>query len=79
MTLGEKLLELRQARGWSQRELARRSMVRHALINQLERGRRHDTTGRNLRRLALVLHVSIDYGVCVAAERKTGKLDFDVG
>ena len=28
MTLGEKIHEVRQARGWSQRELARRAMVR---------------------------------------------------
>jgi transcriptional regulator with XRE-family HTH domain len=61
MTLGEKVADLRAARGWSQRELARRSMVRQALISDLERNKKRDTTGRVLRRLALVLHVSTDY------------------
>jgi len=36
-------------------------MVRHALISDLERNKKRDTTGRVLRRLALVLHVSTDY------------------
>jgi transcriptional regulator with XRE-family HTH domain len=61
MTLGEKVQALRLERGWSQRELARRSMVRQALLSELERGKKRDTTGRVLRRLALVLHVSMDY------------------
>lgn len=60
-TLGEKVAELRAERGWSQRELARRSMVRPALISDLERGKKRDTTGRVIKRLALVLHVSMDY------------------
>jgi hypothetical protein len=36
-------------------------MVRHALISDLERGKKRDTTGRVIKRLALVLHVSMDY------------------
>ena len=31
--------EVREALGWSQRELARRSGVRHATISEAERGR----------------------------------------
>jgi transcriptional regulator with XRE-family HTH domain len=61
MTLGEKLKALREARGWSQQELARRSGVRQALLSELELGKKEDTTGRNLRRLARALHVSVDY------------------
>jgi transcriptional regulator with XRE-family HTH domain len=61
VTLGDKLQMLRLERGWSQRELARRAMVRAALLSQLERNLKRDTTGRVLRRLALVLHVSTDY------------------
>jgi len=45
VTLGDTVLEFRVARGWSQRELARRSMVRHALICELERNTKRDTTG----------------------------------
>ena len=61
MTLGEKVKELRLLHRWSQRELARRSMVRHPLICELERGKKLDTTGRVIKRLALVLHTSADY------------------
>ena len=61
MTLGEKLKAVRRTRGWSQRELARRAHVRHALLSELETDKRGDTTGHNLRRLARALHVSVDY------------------
>lgn len=61
MTLGEKLKDLREARGWSQQELSRRAHVRQALISELERGQKEDTTGQNLRRLAETLKVSVDY------------------
>ena len=61
MTPGEKVQERRQERGWSQRELARRAMVRRALISELERTKKHDTSGRVSKRLALVLHTSADY------------------
>jgi transcriptional regulator with XRE-family HTH domain len=61
MTLGEKLKALRTRKGWSQRELAARSGVRQALISLLESGRQADTTGRNLRKLAMALAVTVDY------------------
>ena len=61
MTLGEKLKALREARGWSQRELAQRAHVRQALISELESGKRGDTTGHNLTALATALLVSVDY------------------
>ena len=61
MTLGERVQNVRLARGRSQRELARRAMVRQALISALERGKTRDTSGRILRRLALTLLVSVDY------------------
>jgi len=52
MTLGEKVKALREARGWSQAELARAGAVRQALLSELESGRKEDTTGSVLRRLA---------------------------
>jgi len=61
MTLGEKVKALREARGWSQAELARRARVRQALLSELESGRKEDTTGSVLRRLARALYISVDY------------------
>ena len=61
MKLGERLKALRADRGWSQRELARRAQVRHALLSELETGKKADTTGAVLTRLAQALGVSIDY------------------
>ena len=61
MTLGEKIAVLRTRRGWSQHELARQSGVRQALISELERGKKDDTTGHALRDMARALRVSVDY------------------
>lgn len=61
MPLGEKLKALRMVRGWSQRELARQSGVRQTLLSELESGKKEDTTGHNLRKLAETLQVSVDY------------------
>jgi transcriptional regulator with XRE-family HTH domain len=61
MTLGETLTALRTFRGWSQRALARCAAVRQPLLSEVESGKKQDTTGRNLRRLALTLGVSADY------------------
>ena len=61
MTLGTKLKALREARGWSQHELSRRARVRQALLSELESGKKEDTTGSVLRRLARALYVSVDY------------------
>jgi len=61
MTLGEKIKALREARGWSQQELARRAKVRPALLSELEGNKKEDTTGSVLRRLARTLGVTMDY------------------
>ena len=34
-----RLKELREARGWSQRELARRADITHATVNRIENGK----------------------------------------
>ena len=61
MTLGARIKRERERHGWSQNELARQAKVRQALLSELESGRKADTTGSVLRRLARTLGVSIDY------------------
>jgi transcriptional regulator with XRE-family HTH domain len=61
MPLGEKLKTLREEKRWSQRDLARQAKVRQALISERESGKKTDTMGQTLRRLARVLGVSVDY------------------
>lgn len=61
MSLGQKLRQLREKRGWSQNELSRQTGVRQALLSELESGKKLDTTGQALKRLARALGVSVDY------------------
>lgn len=61
MTLGERIKRIRERRNLSQNELSRQSGVRQALISELESGKKQDTTGGALRRIALTLGVSVDY------------------
>lgn len=61
VTLGEKVVALRKQRGWTQRYLARRAGIRPALLSELESGKKSDTTGLNLRKLAMALGVTTDY------------------
>jgi transcriptional regulator with XRE-family HTH domain len=61
MTIGERLRRERLRKGYGVRELARLAGVRYPLISELETGKKDDTTGRNLKRLARALGVSADY------------------
>jgi transcriptional regulator with XRE-family HTH domain len=61
MPLGVRLKRERERKGWSQNELSRLSGVRQALISELESGKKRDTTGFVLKRLARTLGVTIDY------------------
>ena len=61
MSLGDRLKGIREKRGISQNELSRRTGVRQALISEIESGRKDDTTGKALRRLARELGVTTDY------------------
>jgi transcriptional regulator with XRE-family HTH domain len=74
MTLGKRIKVIREKRGWSQNELSRRSGVRQALISELESGKKHDTTGVALKRLALTLGVTVDYLVGMYAEDESERL-----
>jgi transcriptional regulator with XRE-family HTH domain len=59
--LGQRIKQARERKGWSQRELARQAGVRHAIISELETGKKTDTVGTILKRLARTLGVSVDY------------------
>jgi transcriptional regulator with XRE-family HTH domain len=59
-SLGERIKRFRQQRHWRQQDLAQHSGVRQALISELEHGRKSDTTGENLRKLAVALGVTMD-------------------
>jgi transcriptional regulator with XRE-family HTH domain len=59
--LGQRIKQARERKGWSQRELARQAGVRHAIISELETGKKMDTIGVILKRLARALGVSVDY------------------
>jgi len=59
-SLGDTIKRLRQQHHWRQQDLAEHSGVRQALISELEHGRKTDTTGTNLRKLAMALGVTID-------------------
>ena len=61
MSLGQKLRQLREKRGWSQNELSRQTGVRQALLSELESDKKRDTTGQALKHLARALGVSVDY------------------
>src|SRR5215471_12483087 len=59
--LGQRIKHARARKGWSQRELARQAGVRHAIISELETGKKTDTIGIILKRLARALGVSVDF------------------
>jgi transcriptional regulator with XRE-family HTH domain len=59
--LGQRIRQARERKGWSQRELARQAGVRHAIISELETGKKMDTIGVILKRLARALGVSVDF------------------
>ena len=60
MTFGERLQELRELRGWSRTELARRAEVSHTLVTLIEQGKRPNPTLGVLRKLAAALGVTLD-------------------
>ena len=57
--LGVRLTELRRARGWTQRELARRSQINPGRLSKLERGV-HRASLDEVTRLSLALNAGLD-------------------
>ncbi len=60
MTIGERLKQLREMRGLSQNELAKRAGVSHPVVSDLERGIREDMTVSTAKALARALGVSLE-------------------
>jgi len=60
LTFGDRVRRAREARGWSQVELAKRAQVDASWINRIESGVRHNITLPAAQRIAQVLHVSLD-------------------
>jgi transcriptional regulator with XRE-family HTH domain len=59
--IGERVQVVRKLRGWSQRELAKRSAIHHVVLNRLEKGHKVAIQAETVRRLAEALQVSSDY------------------
>jgi len=60
MNIGERIIKLREKRGWSQRELARRIDINVSVMNRIESGER-PVKDHELLKLSNVLEVSTDY------------------
>jgi XRE family transcriptional regulator, master regulator for biofilm formation len=59
VTPGDRIRRYRLARGWSQRELARRAGVRHAMVSDLETNKRTSTQLEIFEKLAAALETSV--------------------
>src|SRR5215471_6077764 len=59
--LGTRLRQIRLARGWSQRDMARICGVDHAWISRLEAGERHNISLAAAMKIAKCAGVSLDY------------------
>ena len=60
MTLGTTIKRLRQARGWTQGQLAMRSGVEQSHLSKIEREVHETVNARVLARIAMALQVSAD-------------------
>jgi transcriptional regulator with XRE-family HTH domain len=59
--LGERIQQLRNARGWSRNKLAREAKVSQGYISDLESGKKDAPSGLVLAKLAAALNTSTDY------------------
>jgi len=67
-TFGQRLKERREARGWSQGELAERAGVPYETINRVERGIHQEPRISIAAKLARTLGVSLDVLAAVYAD-----------
>ena len=61
MLLGERVKELREKKGWNQKELAEASNITQATISRIEQGKVGQLKSEALKRLALALGATTDY------------------
>ena len=73
--LGPRIRQARERKGWSQRELGRQAQVRQAIISELETGKKADTIGVILKRLARALGVSVDHLLGTFEENDQGDIE----
>ena len=59
--VAERVRKVREHRGWSQKELARRATVHHVVLNRLENGHKAGVHAETIRLLAVALDCSMDY------------------
>jgi len=72
--LGKRIIQARERRGWSQRDLVRRSGVGQNNLSALEQGKKPSVRADTVVRLAEALRVSTDYlliGKAAPRSRKT--------
>ncbi|MGG3665202.1 helix-turn-helix domain-containing protein [Bacillus gobiensis] len=72
MTIGERIIKLREGKGWSQRELARRVNLNFAVMNRIEKGTR-PLQDDEIIKIADVLEVSTDYLLRGESYRQTAE------
>jgi transcriptional regulator with XRE-family HTH domain len=73
MTLSEKIKRLREARGWTIRELGRRANVRHGTLYRLESGESYTVGSDTLKRLAETFGVTSDYLLGIGEQRRESR------
>jgi transcriptional regulator with XRE-family HTH domain len=73
MRFGERLARIRQARGWSQQELADRSGVPYITIYRCERGQHQEPRVSVAAKLARALGVSLDVLADTYGDREQDK------
>lgn len=62
LIFGERVRELREARGWTQKDLAQRARLRSSsLISRVEGEERYRVSLGNARKIARALRVGLDY------------------
>jgi transcriptional regulator with XRE-family HTH domain len=59
--VAERVRKVREHRGWSQKELAKRATVHHVVLNRLENGHKAGVHAETIRLLAVALDCSTDY------------------
>lgn len=71
MSLGERIIRARKRKGWTRRELARRTGLHEDSLLKVEYGLRTDVAAQTIKSLAAALECTTDYLLDMATYRKT--------